>query len=161
MILDKVIASGLILFSGYMISHAVLLPIGWHGETGGPGGGAFPFWTALIVAVCAAVILLRPTRQYDEGLYSFDRAMIGSVIQVIIAIAITIALIPVTGAYVAIPLFLFWYLKIFGKHSWTTSLSITVLMPIGIFLFFEVALKILLPKGMTEPLFFPLYAIFF
>ena len=60
--------------------------------------------------------------------------MMGPLIQVIIAIALTIALIPTAGAYVAI-LFLFWYLKVYGKHSWTLALSITVLTPIVVFFF--------------------------
>ena len=73
----------------------------------------------------------------------------------------TIALIPVAGAYVALPLFLLWYLRIFGGHGWTLTLSLTILTPIATFLFFEAVLKMLLPKGITEPLFLPLYAIFF
>jgi putative tricarboxylic transport membrane protein len=36
-----------------------------------------------------------------------------------------------------------------------------VLTPIVVFFFFEATLKILLPKGITEPFFFPLYAMFF
>ena len=35
MLLDKVIAGALVLLSAYMMSHAILLPIGWNGETGG------------------------------------------------------------------------------------------------------------------------------
>ena len=100
-------------------------------------------------------------RSYEADQFTFDREMMGPLIQVIIAIAITIALIPTAGAYVAIPLFLFWYLKIYGKHSWPLALSITVLTPIVVFFFFEATLKILLPKGITEPFFFPLYAMFF
>ena len=30
-------------------------------------------------------------------------------------------------------------------------------MPVATFLFFEIALKITLPKGYTEPAFYPLY----
>ena len=62
---------------------------------------------------------------------------------------------------VALPLFLFWYLRIFGGHGWTLTLSLTILTPVATFLFFEAVLKILLPKGITEPLFLPLYAFFF
>lgn len=161
MILDKVIAGALVLLSAYMMSHAILLPIGWNGETGGPGGGAFPFWCSLIILVCAVFIIFRPSSSYEADQFTFDHEMIGPLLQVIIAIAVTIALIPVTGAYIAIPLFLFWYLKIYGKHGCTLSLSITLLMPVVVFFFFEVTLKILLPKGITEPYFFPLYAMFF
>jgi len=161
MLLDKVIAGALVLLSAYMMSHAILLPIGWNGETGGPGGGAFPFWCSLIILICAVFVIFRPARSYEADQFSFDREMMGPLIQVIVAIAVTISLIPTAGAYVAMPLFLFWYLKIYGKHSWTLALSITMLTPIVVFFFFEATLKILLPKGITEPFFFPLYAMFF
>ena len=36
-----------------------------------------------------------------------------------------------------------------------------LLTPIMMFFFFEVTLKIMLPKGVSEPLFLPLYAKFF
>jgi hypothetical protein len=39
--------------------------------------------------------------------------------------------------------------------------SLVICTPVFLFFFFEVTLKILLPKGVTEPLFTPLYAIFF
>jgi hypothetical protein len=38
---------------------------------------------------------------------------------------------------------------------------LAVAMPVVLFLFFEIALNITLPKGLTEPLFYPLYDIFF
>ena len=158
MIVDKAIAVGLILLSAYMISHAVLLPIGWNGESGGPGGGAFPFWCSLITLVCAVFILFRKKPDVD---FSFDPEMIGSIIKIVISVAITIVAIPVTGAYIALPLFMFWYIRIHGRHGWGVSLAISLIAPIAIFFFFEATLKILLPKGVTEPFFFPLYATFF
>ena len=152
MLLDKVIAGALVLLSAYMMSHNPSTDwLEWG--NGGPGGGAFPFWCSLIILICAVFVIfdLRDPMKADQ--FTFDREMMGPLIQVIIAIALTIALIPTAGAYVAIPLFLFWYLKVYGKHSWTLALSITVLTPIVVFFFFEATLKILLPKGVTEPFF--------
>jgi putative tricarboxylic transport membrane protein len=40
-----------------------------------------------------------------------------------------------------------------GNHALCT--------PVALFFFFEVTLRILLPKGVTEPWFYPLYATFF
>ena len=85
----------------------------------------------------------------------------GSVAAVVVALVITVGLVGIAGAYVALMLFLFWYLRIFGRHGWTLTLSLLVATPLFLFFFFEVTLKILLPKGWTEPLFLPLYATFF
>ena len=56
---DRLIAVGIMLFSAYFMWHALVLPIGWNGKTGGPGGGAFPFWLSAIMLLCGMV---PPTR---------------------------------------------------------------------------------------------------
>ncbi len=159
---DRLIALGLMALSAYFMWHATVLPIGWNGMTGGPGGGAFPFWLSAIMFVVAGAILVRSYRgqiEYDPTF--FDPETLRSVVLVVVVLVITVALIPIVGAYIALPLFLLWYLKVFGKHGWTLTLILTVCTPVFLFFFFEVTLKILLPKGMTEPFFIPLYARFF
>lgn len=64
------------------------------------------------------------------------------------------------GFYAGIFLFLVYYLKFLGKHPWKRTLLIAVLTPVFCFFFFDVAMRIVLPKGITEPLFLPLYEIF-
>jgi hypothetical protein len=61
---------------------------------------------------------------------------------------------------VSVPLFLIYYIRFLGKHSWTIAGSLAVGTPIFTFFFFEIALKISLPKGYTEPAFYPLFDIF-
>ena len=158
---DRLIALGIIGLSFYFMSHAILLPIGWNAETGGPGGGAFPFWLSLIMALCAGGVLVRSFGREEGFVPFFDPETIRSVAAVVIALVVTVGLVAVAGAYVALTLFLFWYLRVFGRHGWTLTLSLLVATPIFLFFFFEVTLKILLPKGWTEPLFLPLYATFF
>jgi len=63
------------------------------------------------------------------------------------------------GVYGALPLFLLFYLKFVGRHSWVLTIACMVIIPVVTFLFFEIALKITLPKGITEELFYPLYRI--
>lgn len=159
---DRLIAAALMALSVYFMWHARELPIGWEGTSGGPGGGAFPFWLSAIVFVCAGGVLARSMRgtSEDAGTF-FDPETLGSVIKVIIALVITVGIMPFGGAYIALPLFLFWYLKIFGKHGWVLTMCLTIGTPIFLFMFFEITLKILLPKGWTQPLFTPLYAYFF
>jgi hypothetical protein len=65
------------------------------------------------------------------------------------------------GTYVAIPLFLVFYLRVVGRRGWGLTLALALATPVALFLFFEATLRILLPKGITEPLFFPLYGLIF
>lgn len=159
---DRTIAVALMALSVYFMWHATVLPIGWNGMTGVPGGGAFPFWLSAIMFVTSGGILARSFRGAEQSdTPFFDRETLRSVILVAIALVVTIALIPLAGAYIALPLFMLWYLRIFGGHGWTLTACLAIGTPLFLFFFFEVTLKILLPKGVTEPLFVPLYALFF
>ncbi|MEO0991058.1 MAG: tripartite tricarboxylate transporter TctB family protein [Pseudomonadota bacterium] len=158
---ESLIAAALLGLSVYFMVHATVLPIGWvEGE--GPGGGAFPFWLSVVMGLAAGGILVRSLtdgRTSEEPFFDPETRM--AVLAVSIALVLTIAVIPFAGAYIALMAFLLWYLKIFGGRGWTVTVVLTLATPVFLFFFFEVTLKILLPKGWTEPFFFPLYARFF
>jgi len=84
----------------------------------------------------------------------------GFIIAVTISLTVMIGAVHVIGMYFAIPLFLIYYIRFLGRHSWPLTLSIAIITPVITFFFFEIALRIVLPKGYTEPLFYPLYDIF-
>ncbi|MEO1328286.1 MAG: tripartite tricarboxylate transporter TctB family protein [Pseudomonadota bacterium] len=182
---ELLISAALMALSVFFMAYAVELPIGWE-PGAGPGGGAFPFWLGLIMLIASAVVFVRELsnahhvwRRYsgvDEagnprpaghapGDESDDPFIEPSAVRDILiasgALFATIAAMPIVGTYVAVPLFLIAYLRFFAGHGWLLTGLIALITPIVMFFFFEVTLKILLPKGATEPLFIPLYAIFF
>lgn len=137
------------------------LPVGWIPEEG-PGGGAFPFWLSAGMLACCIWILVRWVRQPGGGAKAdarpyFEGGARTQVIMVTAALAVMVGLVHVIGVYGSIPLFLVFYVRLLGRHSWTLTAAIAVLTPVVTFFFFEAALKITLPKGYTEPLFYPLY----
>ena len=73
------------------------------------------------------------------------------------SLGVMIGLIHLIGVYFSVPLFLLFYVRFFGRHSWPLSGLLAVATPVVVFFFFEGALRITLPKGYSEPLFFPLY----
>jgi len=150
-------------FSIYLMYKSIELPIGWI-EDEGPGGGAWPFWLSTIMLISCGGILYNwfrkngpiaaSTRTYIES------HVLGDVAAVAGSLIVTVALFSFIGIYGALPLFLVFYLRFLGKHSWTLTATLSVMIPVVIFYFFEITLKIILPKGITEPLFLPLYKIF-
>jgi len=157
-------AAALMALSLYFMAHAAALPIGWD-ENSGLGGGAFPFWLSAGMFVCAAVIFARtwraaPARE-GRAPYFIHPSARGQMLAAAGGLTATVALTMVAGVYVAIPLFMVAYIRFIGRNSWTVALSLALGTVLFLFFFFEVTLKILLPKGVTEPLFYPLYAIFF
>ncbi len=148
---------------GLMVKSAEL-PIGWiPGE--GPGGGAFPFWLSAGMLVCCVWIILNWARKATAVSRStapyMDRETLVLFALVAGSLTVMIGLIHVVGVYFSIPLFLVFYVRFLGKHSWPLTGALAVSTPVIAFFFFEIALRITLPKGKTEPLFYPLYDIFF
>lgn len=161
---ELVMAIVMAVFSLYLMWKSTELSIGWiPGE--GPGGGAWPFWLSAGMLVCCIVILVRWARRIGPVAQSTDVYMDGSAARLFLiiagALAVTIGLFHIIGAYGAIPLFLIFYLRFLGRHSWRLTGLFAVLTPVATFLFFEIALQKTLPKGFTDPLFEPIFAIFY
>ena len=163
-IAELVMAVVMALFSAYLMWKSAELEIGWiPGE--GPGGGAWPFWLAAIMLLSCLGIILQWVRKKSPLSQStavyLDRGTLVTVGLVAASLIITVGLFYVIGVYGALPLFLIFYLKFMGKHSWALTGAMAVLTPVATFFFFEITLKIILPKGYTEPMFYPLYKIFY
>ncbi len=151
-------------FSIYLMVKSAELPVGWI-KGSGPGGGTWPFWlSAMMLGSCVGIIfnwvrkhgpVASSTKTYIETHVLVDVAAVAG------SLIITVALFSWIGIYGALPLFLLFYLRVLGKHSWLFSGTLSILIPVVIFYFFEITLKIILPKGITEPLFLPLYKMFF
>jgi len=160
---ELMMAIVLAIFSAYLMWKSAELPIGWiPGE--GPGGGAFPFWLAAGMLLSALWILVRairgitPQSRSSEPYFDSQSAvLIGLVIG---ALVLMVGSIHLVGVYGAIPLFFVFYMKIVGRHSWLQTTAFAIGAPVVTFFFFEILLHITLPKGFTEPLFYPLYDIF-
>ena len=76
------------------------------------------------------------------------------------SLTVMIAAIHWVGVYVAVAFYLFFYTRFVGRHSWAMVGILAVGTPVLLFFFFEIALRITLPKGLTEPWFYPLYDMF-
>lgn len=133
-------------------------------EGEGPGGGFWPFWLSAVMLICCLWTIWNwykrtsPPSQSDEPfLDSYGRKMVVMVGGGLIAF---LGLVHLLGFYGAIPLFILYYMVFLGRHSWVQSLSIAVAVPVVSFFFFDVAMRIVLPKGYLEPFFLPLYDIF-
>ena len=61
------------------------------------------------------------------------------------------------GIYISLIFFLFFYLKFFSEKSTFFITVFSLATPVITFCFFEWLLKITLPQGISEPLFYPIY----
>ncbi|MFK7745095.1 MAG: tripartite tricarboxylate transporter TctB family protein [Roseobacter sp.] len=156
----------LALISMYLMYKSAELPIGFI-EGRGPGGGAWPFWLSTIMLISCLMIAYNwwrgtsPPSQSDEPVldeYGWRMLLLvgGGIIGFV-------ALVNIISMYGAIMVFLIYYIKYLGRHSWFLTLSIAVPVPILFFFFFEGAMRITMPTGLpfTEPFFNIMYEIIY
>jgi hypothetical protein len=155
----EIITAGILaLFSIYLMWKSTELEIGYiRGE--GPGGGAWPFWLSAIMLICTAVIAYNgyrrtsPPSQSEERLLDpYGRKMLLLVGGGIIGF---VALVHIISMYGAMFVFLIYYLRFLGRHRWSMTMAISIVMPVVFFFFFEALMRVTMPKGMkfTEPVF--------
>lgn len=130
----------------------------------GPGSGFWPFWLSLVMLICCIWIGVNwyrktsPPSQSDEPfLDDYGKKML---LQVAGGLFAFLILIHFAGFYGGMFGFLLYYIRFLGRHRWIQALSISIGMPVISFFFFDIAMRIVLPKGYLEPLFIPLYDIF-
>ncbi len=160
---ELVMACVMAVFSIYLMWKSMELPIGWlPGE--GPGGGAFPFWLSAGMLACCLWMIFRWVVRASPPSRSTEPFMGPGAVKWFLLVAgsltVMIGLIHVIGVYGAVPLYLVFYVRFLGRHSWTTTGALALATPVAAFFFFEIALRKTLPKGFTEPWFYPLYDIF-
>ncbi|MEJ2345694.1 MAG: tripartite tricarboxylate transporter TctB family protein [Gammaproteobacteria bacterium] len=153
------------IFSIYAAWMSAQLPITWvRGR--GPGAGTFPFYLSMIMLVCSIVIVIRALRgKIPEAWVDqpyFDKAEFKSVSLHAGSLIAAIASIYVIGTYGAIMGLILFHMRVMGRgrHSWLSTILLTILIPVGVFLFFEILMQQIMPKGLTEPLFNPIFELF-
>ena len=105
---------------GMMVKSAEL-PIGWLPREG-PGGGAFPFWLSAGMLACCVWIVINWVRKTSPISVSdepyMDRQTLILFIIAAGALAVMIGLIHIIGVYFSVPLFLIYYIRFIGRHTW-------------------------------------------
>jgi putative tricarboxylic transport membrane protein len=160
------LAGLLALFSLYLMWKSAELPIGYiRGQ--GPGGGAWPFWLSAIMLISCGVIAWNwwrgkspQSRSEEPMLDSFGWR---TLILVGGGVVVFVALINIVSMYGAIGIFLFYYMRFLGRHSWALTLAVALITPVALFFFFEGAMMISMPQGLpfTQPVFDLLYEVIY
>lgn len=144
---DLVTASILILLGGVVIFDAVRLGIGWG--TDGPRSGFFPFWLAVIMVVACGIIILQALWRSSREVF-VTREQLGPVLQVFWPAAAMVLLTRFVGLYVASALYIGFYMRWVGRHSWFAVVTLSVAIPVITFFTFELWFLVPMPKGPLE-----------
>jgi len=144
---DLITASVLMLLGGVVLFDAARLGIGWG--TDGPKSGFFPFGLALILVLMCAVIAAQASRRASQKPF-VSREQLGRVLKVLWPAAGMVVLTQILGLYVASSLYLGFYMRWVGRHSWLAVVALSLGVPIATFLIFEKWFLVPMPKGPLE-----------
>jgi len=144
---DIITASVLILLGSLVLVDALRLGIGWG--TDGPKSGFFPFWLAVIMVIACVVIMAQELRRKSLAFF-VEREQFRLVLKVLWPAALAVALMQWMGLYFSSALYLGFYMRWVGRHSWPVVLFLSLGIPIAIFLIFEKWFLVPMPKGPLE-----------
>jgi putative tricarboxylic transport membrane protein len=125
------------------------LGAGW--SSNGPESGYFPFYIGLLILASSTVTLLITlfTRTPDRTPF-VEAQPFFRILQVLIPSIIFVLAIRYIGIYVAGGLFIAFFMWWLGKYAWPKVILVGVLIPLALFLTFEVWFLVPLPKGPVE-----------
>jgi putative tricarboxylic transport membrane protein len=144
---EVVTASVLMLLGIIVIFDAVRLGFWWGPN--GPQSGFFPFWLALIMVVCCAAIITQSIL-HEAGKRFVSREQLGPVLKVLWPAIAAVALMQYLGLYVTSALYMGFYMRWVGHHSWFTVFVLAIGIPVVTFLIFEKWFLVPMPKGPLE-----------
>jgi putative tricarboxylic transport membrane protein len=144
---DLVTALALILVGGVVIADAVRLGTGWDSD--GPQSGFFPFWLAVLMVTAAVIIGLQGVNRTSAAAF-VTAGQLRPVLAVLVPAVAMVVLMEFLGLYVAAALYLAFYMRWVGRHSWLTIAVLCLAVPIVTFVIFERWFLVPMPKGPLE-----------
>jgi hypothetical protein len=117
-------------------------------EPGGVGAGFYPFWSAFLVFVCAAVVGYKSWRITVTGPPVYEgREGIFAVVKLVIPMILAVVAIAWLGFYIVSGLYMGLFARWIGRYNWLVVGLLTVGMPAAIYAAFEVGFRVSLPKS--------------
>ena len=129
---------------------SIRVGIGWGDE--GPRAGFFPFYVSIIVLIACAINMISTITISGQGKVFAEWNQLRQVVSVLLPTIIYVGLVPYLGMYVASALLIAFFMRWFGGYAWHIAAAVAVVVPILIFLMFEIWFLVPLPKGPLERL---------
>jgi putative tricarboxylic transport membrane protein len=145
--------------SALLIAFAALM--GWdnwrHGAgwaSDGPQAGYFPFYLSLILGGASLYGLAGALLRREGASEPFvNRAQLGRVMQVLVPTFLFCLFTQWLGLYVASFLLIAGFMRFVGHIAWWKSLLTGFVFSVAMFVTFDIAFDVIMPKGPLEALF--------
>jgi putative tricarboxylic transport membrane protein len=125
------------------------LGAGWAKDVG-PDSGYFPFYVALIMFIASSVTFIQHllARSREGSFIAHGELMM--VLSMLIPMSIFVVLSLYIGIYISTFLFITFFMSWHGRYPLYKTIPIAVIVPIVLFVIFEIWFLVPLPKGPFE-----------
>lgn len=123
---------------------------------GDVGPSWYPFWSATLMGLAAVYVGLRALTRPQTKESPFEtRESVTSVVKLVIPMFVYALSFQWLGFYFATAAYMAFFAWYLGKYKWWAILAAGILTPLAVYLLFEVAFRLILPKSVLYPLGFP------
>jgi len=151
---EIVVAVLLLAVAGLMAFDNWRTGMGWAPD--GPKAGYFPFYLSVILGCASLYWFLEATLKRPRGASPpkdfVNREQLGRVLQVFVPAVLFCVTTQFLGLYVASLLLIAGFMRYVGRIAWWKSIVTSVLFAVSMFLVFDVAFDVIMPKGPLEAL---------
>jgi hypothetical protein len=134
-------------FGALVMAGSYQVGINWGVE--GPKAGFFPFYVGLVIVGSSAVNLIQALKEKPGPLFA-DWGQLRAVMSIVVPTGIYVVVMPFVGLYLSSFVLIAFFMKWFGRYSWTLTMSIAIAVPLITFVLFEKWFLVPLPKGPIE-----------
>lgn len=132
-----------------VVADSVRLGFMW-GRTG-PDSGFFPFYLGVGLIIFSLFVFIKGYRQYKKegtGNPLMPPGALRPILWVLIPSTAMVALTELVGLHIAAALFLGFYMRAVGKINWLTTLLVSIISPLSLYITFDKLFLIPLPAGL-------------
>jgi putative tricarboxylic transport membrane protein len=146
---DLITGFVLLALAGYVIWESSQMP---QSATFGPGVGFLPLWLGILLAFFSIILIagawFRKTAGQVKGPLFPEKKALLAVVLVLVGLAAYILLIEVIGFIADTFLFVTFLMWFVERQKWLRTIATAVLTTGGLYIIFEILLKITLPSNM-------------
>ncbi len=143
-IADRVGGVLLLAFAGYIF--VTSLSLGYVAG-GVPGAGFLPLWAGVLLAVSAVTILVKSWKKPLSGPLIANRTLLWRTVIFGLGIAVMAFVMPYLGMVTTLALFMLFAVPFLGARNRIKIAVSVVLVPLFVYVLFQVILKVPLPVG--------------
>jgi putative tricarboxylic transport membrane protein len=153
---DIVIALFFALIGCLLIFDATRIGFQW-GVTG-PESGLFPFYLGLGLVICSLLTFRGIFVKYKQDGYKkllMPEGALKPILWVLLPSTAMVVVMEFVGLHIAAALFLGFYMRAVGKIGWGTTVLVSILVPMSLYIAFDKIFLVPLPQGLWGGMLIP------